>query len=525
MSLDNANSRRNWEHTSQPGLVTISGIQYRISRAPDGSICCPVPACPGTFNRRSAFKTHLKTSPSLLLSLYLFLLSSFLLSRSSISPSTPRLSSPTSTSCVPLFSLHPPFHISTSSSLLSLSIFFSILFSSLSYSLPVLPQAPLPLPPPSLQPSLDEFQLDPSPSFSLSSIYLLPYPSFPQAISRVVLNPGQDYLLSTPLLDQLGLSFHTALNIFICIACKKSLTAAMVSGHRKAHHNQSLDKIQLQSLDQFVLQYNVYRRQEEVNIPAHAGPPVQLIAPPRPGFLCTQSLDCHYAACTITTMINHGRLVHKASSNAMTYDHALVQQLFESVGRVYFVVLQPPPSHQPITIRDALSHSFLPSLDLLLVPSSPLPDEERRSLIKVMAWDRFMPDVRSNRSDVKFLDALKARHTEDEFLGFFVALDSLVKAYFAIAPDLLEGNPHSFTICKLILHGDNVTKDSDYWRPVSKKNTLYSDLLLQFLRAILRLYLSQHNPSNFSFGLHPNQTQALHAFASTINRPDPPPVP
>ncbi|KAG1717281.1 uncharacterized protein EDB91DRAFT_1259939 [Suillus paluster] len=145
MSLDNANSRRNWEHTSQPGLVTISGIQYRISRAPDGSICCPVPACPGTFNRRSAFKTHLKTSPSLLLSLYLSLSLPYLLPPFQIIylPLTPRL--------------RPP------------------------QLQPLLPQAPLPLPPPSLQPSLDEFQLDPSPSFSLSSIYLLPYPSFPQA--------------------------------------------------------------------------------------------------------------------------------------------------------------------------------------------------------------------------------------------------------------------------------------------------------------------------------------------------------
>lgn len=277
---------------------------------------------------------------------------------------------------------------------------------------------------------------------------------------RVVLCPGKDYILSTPLLDQFGLCMHTALRIFICMGCSKCLTASMAPGHRKLHHDQSLTAQQLASLQQFAVENSIYLRQEEVKIPAHGGPPVQLMTPPSKGFVCTHSTDCHYAASTIPTMLNHARLVHKVNKHAATYEEAHIQQLFESVGRVYFVVTQPLPSDQAISIREALTQSFLPSIDAPAVPSSPIPDEERRSLIKVMAWDRLMGKVRSHRPQIATLQNLKARHRPEELGGFFIILDSYIKAYFRMASTLLDGNPQRFTICKLLLNGENVTMDS-----------------------------------------------------------------
>ncbi|KAG1791925.1 uncharacterized protein HD556DRAFT_1444992 [Suillus plorans] len=334
----------------------------------------------------------------------------------------------------------------------------------------------------------------------------------PDLNGRVILLPGEDYLLSTSLLDQFGLCMHAALNIFICIGCKKPLTVAMVPGHRRTHHHQSLAPKQLESLDEFVLKNKIYLRQEDIKIPAHQGPPVQLIAPPRKGSVCMESADCHYAASSIPTMVNHGRLVHRVFKDTMSYKEAFIQQLFGSVGRVYFVVVQPSPSGQAINIRDVLANSFPCSLDIPAVPCNIVPDEEQRSLLKVMAWDCFMQNVHCEKLQVKILEILKGQHRPEEFRGLFTNMDSLVKTYFHIAPELLEGNPQRFTICKLLLHGDDVRKNSDHWCPISNKNTSYSELIIQFLRAIVRLYLTQDHPSEFSFGLHPNQISALHAF-------------
>lgn len=64
-STDSA--RRTWEYSSSPGSVTISGIQYGVSRAPDGTIHCPAPACTYTTHRRSTFRAHVasRKSPTL----------------------------------------------------------------------------------------------------------------------------------------------------------------------------------------------------------------------------------------------------------------------------------------------------------------------------------------------------------------------------------------------------------------------------------------------------------------------------
>ncbi|KAG1844369.1 hypothetical protein F4604DRAFT_1937570 [Suillus subluteus] len=472
--------RRFWEHNSHPGLVLISGVEYDLSRASDGMINCPVPTCSGAFKRRSTFKTHIEHHKDILLPALAPQ------SNSSDLQDTPRLQA----------AVHPqvpnlPHSILANSA--------NALPSARTVSTVTPPEGPFQLPD------------NKAPTTQVIS---------PDLNSHVVLLPGEDYLLSTCLLDQFGLCMHTGIKIFICMGCKKSLTAAMVPGHRKTHHRQSLTPKQLESLDEFVLKNKIYLRQEDVKIPAHQGPPVQLIAPPRKGMVCMQSADCHYAASSIPTMINHGRQAHRVSKDVMTYEEAFIQQLFESVGRVYFVVIQPPPSEKAIDIRNVIANSFPASIDIPAVPRTAVPDEERRSLIKVMAWDCFMQDVRCQKSQVKILETLKGQHRPEEFYGFFTTLDFLVKAYFHMAPELLEGNPQRFTICKLLLHGDDVKKDSDHWRPISNKNTSYSELIVQFLRAIIRIYLTQDHPSNFSFGLHPNQIDALDAFVVCIDQND-----
>jgi hypothetical protein len=55
--------------------------------------------------------------------------------------------------------------------------------------------------------------------------------------------------------------------------------------------------------------------------------------------------------------------------------------------------------------------------------------------------------------------------------------------------------------------------DSKHWRPISKDNHAYPDMMVQLIRAIIRLHSGQ-SESQFSFDLDDLQTKALRAFIS-----------
>lgn len=252
---------------------------------------------------------------------------------------------------------------------------------------------------------------------------------------------------------------HTALRIFICRSCSKCLTADMVAGHRKEKHKQSLTTLQLSSLANYVEENKIFRRQEQVIIPASGGPPVQLIAPPRNALLCQSSQDCVYAVCDKATMQKHAKNVHpQISKDNLLCKEIQVQQLFDSVGRTYFMV-DPNTSHQNKDLEKVLNDTFSPSLYVPLVQPS-LSPEERRPLIKAMSWDIFMPDLRSDPAQVKAIQMLKEKHGPAECHDIFSALKDLMQAHMDMAATILEGNPHKLTLAKALLHGSQVTDKS-----------------------------------------------------------------
>jgi hypothetical protein len=57
----------------------------------------------------------------------------------------------------------------------------------------------------------------------------------------------------------------------------------------------------------------------------------------------------------------------------------------------------------------------------------------------------------------------------------------------------------------------------DYWSPVSENNTSYCDMIVQFLRAIIRLHAQDGHPSNFSFQLDDAQKHALVALITHMD--------
>ncbi|KAG1846986.1 hypothetical protein DFJ58DRAFT_843305 [Suillus subalutaceus] len=333
---------------------------------------------------------------------------------------------------------------------------------------------------------------------------------------RVALTAGEDYLLSSTLMDSLGIFMHTALRIFICKGCRKCLTADMVAGHRKEKHKQSLTVSQRSSLATYVEENKIYHRQEQVIIPGSGGPPVQLIASPRKAFLCLSSPDCDYVVCDKATMQKHAKNVHSQSSKDLLRCKEIhAQQLFDSVGRTYFMV-DPNDSLQNKDLAKVLNDTFVPSLYVPVVQPS-LSPEERRPLIKAMSWDVFMPNLRSDPAQVKAIQKLKEKHSPAECHGVLSALKDLMQAHMDMAATILDGNPHKLTLAKALLNGSNVTDKSVYWVPISDNNTSYCDTIVQFLRAIVRLRFQNDHPSKFSFQLDPAQEQTLVALITHMN--------
>ena len=58
----------------------------------------------------------------------------------------------------------------------------------------------------------------------------------------------------------------------------------------------------------------------------------------------------------------------------------------------------------------------------------------------------------------------------------------------------------------------------DYWTPLPDKNTSYPELVIQFVRAIVRLRETTDYKTEFSFMLHRNQDDALHALIIALDQ-------
>ncbi|KAG1818579.1 uncharacterized protein BJ212DRAFT_1298659 [Suillus subaureus] len=224
---------------------------------------------------------------------------------------------------------------------------------------------------------------------------------------RVHLQTGIDYLVSTSLLDTLG----------IC---------NMVAGHLKNKNNHSIATHKLDELTKYCIDNNIYGRQEEVKLPAPGGPVIQMICLPHVGIACTMLTDYLYAVCNLDTMKRHARQVH---------------------------------GHAPTEARTLLMQNFHSSLDVPVIPETLTP-EEQRPLLKVMLWDTFMVDVWQHPREVKAVETLKGKHHQEEHHGLFKAIGTLVVNHFHIASTILNGNPNKLTIAKTLLDGRNITCQS-----------------------------------------------------------------
>ncbi|KAG2737243.1 hypothetical protein P692DRAFT_20823862, partial [Suillus brevipes Sb2] len=360
--------KHKYQYHSAVALI-VQGKKVTVTRSGNGGLECPAVGCDVVINRRTTYQSHMdKREISLL----------------EVSNRRKRQDNPGGTAMVPLRMTTDP-HTPTTSDITKQN------------------QVTLPEVPTRHTPQNISFGMRTHTSDSTSDC-LAQVPV--QEMADDVLSGGSTFF------PELGPNIEAQ-------GCKSPLTGDMVVGHLKNKHSHSVASHESDELAKYCVDKNIYRRQEEVRLPAPGGPVIQMISPPRVGIACTLLTDCQYSVCNLDTMKRHAKLVHGRAAGDARYRQVSVQNLFDSVGRSYFAV-EPVVSDPTDNLKALLMQNFHPSLDVSSIPEVLTP-EERRPLLKVMSWDLFMVDVRRHPKEVKAVEALKGKHHHEEHLGLFKA--------------------------------------------------------------------------------------------------------
>jgi hypothetical protein len=129
------------------------------------------------------------------------------------------------------------------------------------------------------------------------------------------------------------------------------------------------------------------------------------------------------------------------------------------VGNKYFEVGEGLAPATTPNLRDALERSFLSTLEPAAVVSADT-ERERTPLIRFMAWDTFREDIRQDPKRNRAAHDIKSHHTDIEHDGIFVRLADAVDHHFEKAATILDGNPHRLTLAKILVHGENIPRET-----------------------------------------------------------------
>jgi hypothetical protein len=179
----------------------------------------------------------------------------------------------------------------------------------------------------------------------------------------------------------------------------------------------------------FCKESSIYEKPEHIKLPTAGGPPVQLIADPSEGFVCTASIDCSYAVKDLETMQRHGREKHSTTQLMdIQYLQCQVQHIFMGVGNSYFATGQNVmPGARP-DVKAIIQATYLPTLDVALV----IPANTERERTPLMPADESHPETGSGRNQEK--------HTEEECGGILTCLASTIRDHMARASTILDGH-------------------------------------------------------------------------------------
>jgi hypothetical protein len=132
-----------------------------------------------------------------------------------------------------------------------------------------------------------------------------------------------------------------------------------------------------------------------------------------------------------------------------------VQSLFSKFGRLFFQVepaLADCPSDDPLTV---ILRDIIPEEDNPVTP--PKTDREVTPYLRVLKWDSRMASFREDRTKLALIKALKSTPKQSEAdYAMYSKLKLVVLGYINHCIQVIELHPQSFTIRKLVLHGEHV---------------------------------------------------------------------
>lgn len=286
-------------------------------------------------------------------------------------------------------------------------------------------------------------------------------PAAPALGERPVLKPNTNYIVSHPVLDDIGVVMHIALRVLRCCRCLKYLTSGTIKGHM-ASHKFRISSDALAAAMEVCTAHRIHSLQKNVLTPRPMSTPVQDL-PFLIGYACVIR-DCDYAAAHFTTMAKHERAVHRLRTNgegASGRATVTLQTLFNN-PEVYFIVNPAILSCANPNIIQHLADDFIPAAcqpPPILISSD---DHGRSSLEKHFRFDSLLLAVRENRESLQHLGSLKAMAKPEQDGGIYVRLNGIVSSWFAVVPTMLDGNPVHYDLERVLFHGQDMTPRSRY---------------------------------------------------------------
>ena len=294
--------------------------------------------------------------------------------------------------------------------------------------------------------------------------------------ARLHLNGNWNYLISCPLLDQIGFVSHKALRILICRKCQAAFIPADVLGHAWGCQNfRDKSPALVEEVQNYCDGSLIHSSTDTVIHPAPRGPPVEGIHRDF-GLACSvDPANCAYCCRSKDTMETHVRShSNRPTSVKDGYRTGVtVQTLFPKFARKFFEV-EPalscisgtsplalilrdylpsiPGNYNPFISRSdygspvtclTLCREFLAfcliNINRLIIfvftPTDldinpPASEKERTPFMRFMKWDRHMADIRMCKTQRSLIKSLKAPATPDDpgYSGIFqVILDYLLR--------------------------------------------------------------------------------------------------
>ncbi|KAF7964883.1 hypothetical protein HWV62_1943 [Athelia sp. TMB] len=266
----------------------------------------------------------------------------------------------------------------------------------------------------------------------------------------VKLDAREDYFVSYPCLDAVGVIFHHGLRLAKCLHCSSYLTIDHIKGHMKDQHHIRLSPAELDLATQFLIDCKVHRTPKDVHPPAPNGPPVQDLAV-LTGYACEES-DCVYACVDLDTITKHQRQVHEVAYLGESRPQVSVQTLFRTPRR-YFRVNPTLSTVESPDVVSALSDTFMAKARQPPPRLTAERDGDSTPFHQLMGFDDLLLSIRQDRDSSQQLASLKKRHTAEEDGGIYQRLADVASEWAASGPDMMKGNIVQLDLTRVIIYG------------------------------------------------------------------------